>query len=212
LRDRADAKVLGRSEVSNGVRDGFAAVSATGNFPAVRRLSNADEEEAENGFEGAVLVFVENGFVEVELGNDFVPNKLSPKSIPDFGLATSPLEILVTSSCGLSLAVTSVILMPRSAFTLPSLRLQVFRRHVITYKRLSCPGKCSGRSPFNCRSRIMRSLQTLHFANAAEGGIAGSSQVWGKQRQHTECMDITCFAVATISVTLDDLQVSRLSD
>jgi hypothetical protein len=38
---------------------------------------------------------------------------------------------------------------PRSALTLPSLCLQVCRRHDNTYKRLSCLGKISGRFPFS---------------------------------------------------------------
>jgi hypothetical protein len=34
----------------------------------------------------------------------------------------------------------------------------------------------------SCKSRTMRSLQTLHFASAADGGVAGSIQVYEKVR------------------------------
>jgi hypothetical protein len=137
----------------------------------------------ENGFDGAALFgLVENGFAEVEVEDGFVPNNVSPKFISDVEIGVSPSNCDLAFPFRLSFAATSVTLMPLRAFTLPSLRLHVFRRHVITYKRLSCPEKNSGRSPFNCRSKTMKSSHTLHFANVAEGGVVGSSQVWQEER------------------------------
>lgn len=182
LRDRAEANVLGRSVISVGCWGGFAASSDSGRPAAAKGLFTADEEDAENGFNASVVFEgVEKGLSEVELEDGAVPNKVSPKFVAGLDFADSLLDPNVASSFRLSFAATSVVLMPRSARTLPSFRLQVLRRHARTYKRLSCPGKNSGRSPFNCRSRTVRSLHTLHLAKAADGGQVDSSQVW-KQR------------------------------
>lgn len=132
------------------------------------------EEDVENGFELAPPP-IENGFAFVlELG--LAPNNASPILTAGFEAATSGFAVLFSLfSFGVA---TSVILVPRNTLTLPSLRLHVLRRHVNTYNLLSCPGKCSGRSPLSWRRRTMRSLQTLHFARAADGGVVGLSHVW----------------------------------
>ncbi len=182
LSERAAAKVFGRSVVVGGW-GGFAASSeaeprpaAENGFVGAFEVENGfelDEVEVEKGFEG-----VGNGFTEVEV-EGLPPNNDSPRFTVGFGGAG-------TSSFGsdlfFSLAALSNTLTPRNALTLPSLRLHVFLRHVRTYNLLSCPGKCSGNSPLSCKSRTMRSLQTLHFASAADGGVAGSIQVYEKVR------------------------------
>jgi hypothetical protein len=66
---------------------------------------------------------------------------------------------------------------PRMPLTLPSFLLHVFRRQLQMYSRLSCPGKWSGSSPLSSSSKVRRSLQTLHFANAPEGVDLSSSHV-----------------------------------
>lgn len=123
----------------------------------------------------------ENGFEEDEVPIGLTPNKLSPIFVEVIDIICdneagfdSPLLVVFRQS----LAKASEIRTPLNARTLPSLRLHVFRRHASTYRRLSCPGNISGKFPFNCRSKTIRSLQTLHFTRAAEGGIAGSNQVY----------------------------------
>lgn len=137
----------------------------------------------EKRFVGAELVgLTEKGFAEVELEECFVPNRVCPKFTAVLTLGASPFDAALLFSPRLSSSATLVILTPRSTLTLPCFRLHVFRRHVNTYKRLSWPGKNPGRSPFNCSSKTMRSLHTLHFANAAGGGVVGSSQVCEERR------------------------------
>ena len=150
----------------------------------------------ENEFNGAAASeLVVKGLAEVELEEGFVPKIISPKFAAGFGTGTSDFVSALALSFRLSFGATSVILVPRNALTLPSLRLHVFRRHANTYRRLSCPGKDSGRSPFNCRSKTMRSLHILHFANAAEGGLEGSSHVL--EETWSAC-DNLCFDVTNI--------------
>lgn len=174
-----EANVLGRSVISAGRWGDFDASSETGRPAAAKGLFTADEEEVENGFNGAVVFeVVEKGLSEVDLEDGAVQNRASPRFVAGLDIEDSPLDPNLACSFRLSFAAISVILTPRSAFTLPSLRLHVLRRHARTYKRLSCPGKNSGRSPFNCRSKTVISLHTLHLAKAAEGGQVGSSQVW----------------------------------
>lgn len=109
-----------------------------------------------------------------EVDEGFTPKRDSPKSFDCFGGCIPAISLGVVAL--LCLLATSVILTPRRTLTLPSFRLHVFRRQVSTYSRLSWPGK-SGSSPFNCSNTIIRSLQTLHFASAADGGEFGSIQV-----------------------------------
>lgn len=127
-------------------------------------------------------VDVENGFVNPdELPVGLTPNKLSPILVEVMAF------ICVCEDAGFdsipplafrrSLANGSEIRTPRNVRILPSLRLHVFRLQVSTYNRLSCPGNFSGKSPFSCRSKTIRSLHTPHLARAADGGMAGSSQV-----------------------------------
>ena len=140
-------------------------------------------EGVEKGFvEVESDVDVENGFADDELAEGFTPNKLSPIFVEAVVLFCV-LDAFVLGSGSFfsfrpSFAEISEILTPRSARMLPSLRLHVFRRQVSTYNRLSGPGNCSGRSPFNCNSRTIRSLHTLHRARVADGGMVGSSQVF----------------------------------
>lgn len=179
LSERADAKVLGRSAVGD---DGWAVFSVdlgvcTDPGAANGLLEDAEDDVA-NGFEDPLEEFVENGFAElvVELfENGFPPNNATPRSTAGFVYCASALGSAGFVSFFLFAA--SDILTPRRTLTLPSLRRHVFLLHVRTYSRLSWPGKCSGRSPFNCRSSTIKSLQTLHFARAAEGGVVGSSHV-----------------------------------
>lgn len=158
--------------------EGGRQVAAKGLFTAGEE-EKEEEGELENGFDGAVVVvvvvvvvleFVEKGLSEVEVEDGAVPNRDSPRFVGILDVGVSPLNPSLPYSFRLALDATSVILLLRSALTLPSLRLHVLRRHAKTYKRLSCPGKNSGRSPFNCRSKTIRSLHDLHFAKVADGG------------------------------------------
>jgi hypothetical protein len=81
----------------------------------------------ENGFEG-FEVLVANGFAEIEPEDGFEPKSVSPMFIAGFDAGDSTL-----GACFPFLFLdTSDILVPRNTFTLPSLRLQVFLRHVNT--------------------------------------------------------------------------------
>jgi len=133
---RAEAKVCGRLEMVEVVCDDAAAGSESGGGC-----------KPENGFLGgcefekglvvvALDVVDENGFEDVELVIGFTPNKLLPifvtavrfdcdSDAADFELASS------LCFCLLSIGEAD-ILTPRSALTLPSLRLHVFRRQVST--------------------------------------------------------------------------------
>jgi hypothetical protein len=141
-----------------------------------------DVEEVLKGLVDAVIdVEVENGFEEDEVPVGLTPNKPSPIFVEVMEF-TCDREAGFDSPSSLrfrrSLTEASEILTPLKARTLPSLRLHVFRRQVNTYSRLSCPGKTSGKSPFSWRSKTIRSLHTLHLTRAADGGRAGSSQVY----------------------------------
>lgn len=134
----------------------------------------AGEVEVENGLENAEFE-VEKGF-EDEPFRGFTPNNFSPR--PLYG--SNGCFAIFSGSFGFSFLFftgTSLALTPRITRTLPSLRRHVLRLHEKTYSRLSWPGKNSGRSPLSCKSRTMGSLQTLHFASAAEGGLVESSHV-----------------------------------
>ena len=134
-----------------------------------------DVEEVEKGFEVGFEVPEEKGFAVEELLDGFAPKSDSPNLTSGFGGWVR--GFVSVGFDFFSLATNSDILTPRKTLTLPSLRLHVFRRQLSTYSRLSWPGK-SGRSPFNCRSKTIRSLQTLHFARATDGGEDGSTHVW----------------------------------
>ena len=172
---KAEAKVFGRSVKSediDGGRDDPASDSELGWLGIAKGLAGVEAEDAEKGFDCAELdVVVENGFAYEELDDSLAPNNVSPILTVGFAACVSALSSVLV----LSFLKTFESRTPRNALTLPSLRLQVFRRHDSTYKRLSCPGKNSGRSPFSCRSKTMRSWHVLHLASAADGGMAGSS-------------------------------------
>jgi hypothetical protein len=151
-----------------------------GRFEAEKGLIEDAEAELK-GLAVVVLDVVENGFEEDELPAGFTPNKLSPIFVEvttficdcdDAGFDSASPVVFRRS-----LAEDSEIRTPRNTRTLPSLRLHAFRRQVSTYSRLSCPGKLSGKSPFNCNNKTIRSLHTLHFARVAEGGVVGFSHV-----------------------------------
>lgn len=152
----------------------MAASFEVGLTAAAKGLLGVEDEDVEKGFEDAEFdALVEKGFAEEVVEDGLAPNKVSPILTAGFAGCFSALgSVFVFSFLSLK---TSEIRTPRNALTLPSLRLHVFRRHDNTYKRLSCPGKYSGRSPFSWRSRTMRSLHTLHLASAADGGVDGSS-------------------------------------
>ena len=134
------------------------------------------EEEVEKGFDAIELdLLVENGFPEEDLVEGLVPKRLSPILRGGFAGCNSVVAF-VSVFLPLSFGATVGTLTPRNTRTLPSFRLQVFRRHVRIYSRRSWPSN-SGSSPFNCSSRTIRSLHTLHLARAAEGGENGSSHV-----------------------------------
>jgi len=184
LKARAAAKVLGRFAASEGDVEGFWGILATrfegaGSPNATNGFGGFLEEEVEKGFTEEL---VENGFAEAGFDEGLAPNNCSPMLITGFGTAASSFLMSVVFPSLLFGGAISEIRTPRNTFTLPSFRLQVFRRQVKTYNLLSCPGKTAGRSPFNCKSRTMRSLHTLHFARVAEGGAKGSSQVFGSTR------------------------------
>lgn len=114
-------------------------------------------EGAEKGFEELEAdAVVEKGFLgAATLPAGFTPNRLSPNCV-DRG-------VLFGATCGSGFTSASAGLLPAvlndltplMARILPSFRRHVFLRHVKTYNRLSWPGKCSGRSPFSCKSSTM---------------------------------------------------------
>lgn len=125
LRERAEAKVLGSSVVIDW--GGLAASSDAGDpkgfFCAV--------EDVEKGFEGAELdEFVEKGFADDGFEEGFAPKRVSPRFTAGFDAGVSFSESAF--SFLLSFEATSDMLTPRTALTLPSLRLHVLRRHVNT--------------------------------------------------------------------------------
>lgn len=69
------------------------------------------------------------------------------------------------------------ILTPRIALTVPSFFLQAFLLQLKMYNFRSCPGNFSGRSPFNCSSKVNIPLHILHLASSAEGALVSSSQL-----------------------------------
>ena len=174
FRERAEAKVLGRSDFVDDNCGGSVANSGAAGPVAAKGLLRAAEEEVENGFDEVLLDS------EVDFEEGFAPNRVSPILTAGFVGSRLAVESTWLLSFLFPLAATSAILIPRSTLMLPSLRLHVFRRHAKTYRRLSWPGKTSGRSPLSCNSKTIRSLHTLHFARAADGGFDGASQTYSK--------------------------------
>jgi len=70
------------------------------------------------------------------------------------------------------------ILVPRIALTVPSFFLQAFLLQLRMYNFRSCAGNLSGRSPFNCSSKVNIPLHILHFASSAEGALVSSNQLY----------------------------------
>ena len=66
-------------------------------------------------------------------------------------------------------------LMPLMALIVPSFFRHAFLLQLKMYNFRSCPGNISGRSPFNCNSRVIMLLHILHFARSAEGALLPSS-------------------------------------
>jgi len=87
LRERAEAKVLGRSAVGD---DGCAGCSAGFDSCAdpgdAKGLLEDVDVDVENGFEGPLEELVENGFAEavLEFENGFPPNSAAPRSTAGF--------------------------------------------------------------------------------------------------------------------------------
>jgi len=173
------AKVVGRSSVA-GRWGGLEAREVVGGrgVVVVENGLGLVEVEVENGFEWA-LEEVENGFVSLlVVGVVLLPNRLSPMlGCMVLVLCSSPLLVLLPLPLGLDLSPTLLTRTPRKALTLPSLRRQVLLLQLNRYSRLSCPGKCSGKSPLSWSNNVIRSLQTLHFARVAGGGFEESSHV-----------------------------------
>ncbi len=126
----------------------------------------------EKGF-GFWVEGVEKGFVAaLVLGVGFVPKRSLPMFRRVGSVAGSSRSVKsLPFSLGLAFSSSALTRTPRNPRTLPCFRWHVLRRQVKMYSRLSCPGKCSGKSPFSCSSKLMRSLQTLHFANSRGGGV-----------------------------------------
>lgn len=170
------AKVSARADVEGGCA-GFAAREEA----LVKGFEGVDEE-VEKGFAGAVDdEDVEKGLEEVEgaVVGDLTPNSASP-IFDCCGLFSAGGDcwssagfVLLFHSVSFSLA-TLVALMP---LTLPSFLRHVLLLQLKMYSRRSCPGKCSGRSPLSCNSKLIRSLQTLHFASEPERAVVPSSHV-----------------------------------
>jgi hypothetical protein len=140
--------------------------------------AGAGAEAEANGFVGALpAVFVEKGFEKGFVGVGVRAPLDTPNSdCPISGWGCSSCWTLGFSpfACVL-LPAPFAMRTPRSARTLPSFRRHVFLRHVQMYNRRSCPGKCWGRLPSSCRSRLSKPLQTLHLAIAPEGAVFSSS-------------------------------------
>ena len=66
-------------------------------------------------------------------------------------------------------------LMPLMALIVPSFLRHDFLLQLKMYNFRSCPGNLSGRSPFNCNSRVIILVHILHFARSAEGALFSSS-------------------------------------
>ncbi len=174
MRDSAEAKDLGRLEAGE---DGVCGSLLAGSdicpcLENAKGLLEFVENDVENGLFEVLDANVLTE-VDVELENELSPNNFSPRLMK--GVEACASALVATDFQSLPVKTACEILTPRRALTLPSLRRQIFLLHASTYSRLSCPGRCSGRSPFNCRSNTIRSLQTLHFASVAEGGVVGSS-------------------------------------
>lgn len=136
----------------------------------------------EKGFEEKGLGFcvaeVENGFVFsllIEVG--FALNRVLPRFCRGgFGMDSWPGVALLRFS--LFFPATGLTnLTALTALMLPSLLRQGFFLQANMYSLLSWDGKRSGRSPFNCRSRVIVFWQRLHLANWASGEHWGSSHV-----------------------------------
>jgi hypothetical protein len=160
----------------SGAATGVGLAEAAG--PGAGAGAGAEAEAEAKGFAGALPdVFVEKGFekgfagVAVRAPLD-TPNSDCP--ISDWGSSSCWTLGFSAFACVL-LPAPFAMRTPRSARTLPSFRRHVFLRHVQMYSRRSCPGKCWGRLPSSCRSRLSKPLQTLHLAVAPEGAVFSSS-------------------------------------
>ena len=171
LIESAEAKVLGRDSVDNSAfwED------AEGTGFDVNGFAVTDEEEVENGFEGATVP-VENGFEDEGPVKGFAPNKDSPIWV--IGFAGWVIALRLASLGFFSFGAISVTRNPRNTRTLPCFRLQVLRLHDKIYNQRSWPGN-SGTSPFSWRRRTIMSLHILHLARAADGGDIESIHVSG---------------------------------
>lgn len=176
--ERVSAKVLGRSAASSSALEtgesilaGCAGAAAGG---ALEKGFAAPGDGLANGF--APDNMVEKGFAcGVDPAAGFTPKRASPSPVGG-GTATDRAGLSsLTSFCFGAGGASVVTLTPRRARILPSFLRQVFRLHEKTYNRRSWLGNRSGSSPFSWSSRTMRSLQALHFANAADGGFVGFS-------------------------------------
>lgn len=134
-------------------------------------LNGADEDDDEKGFALADRLLLVNGFF---------PNILAPRSclgaVVVVCSCTAPLEPAGTESDPDSVCLN--FLVARSALMLPGFRLHALLGHPKMYSLLSSSGKCSGRSPFNSRSRDIGRLQTLQLARWPGGGVLPSSHVY----------------------------------
>lgn len=113
-----------------------------------------------------------NGFAEAVAGA-FAPNSVSP--ILKAGCWEAVPFVFALADAGWP--ATFVCRTARRALMLPSFLLHGFRLHPSTYSLLSCPGKRSGKSPFNCKSKLRTPLQTLHLARIPDGSLLFSSHV-----------------------------------
>jgi hypothetical protein len=167
LRERAVAKVVGSiEEVVAGSWGGLAArVEGGGRLDVEKGLAAAVAEEPE----------VEKGFADDEDLDGFTPKSNAPMLV---GATPCGGGDEVEAAANVSVFAAPLTRTPRSARTLPSFRRQAFCRQIKMYRRLSWPGNLSGKSPLSSRRRLRRELQTLHLANAPEGGEASSNHVY----------------------------------
>ena len=126
------------------------------------------EVEVEKGFAGRPAVApVEKGFTGAEAeAAALTPNNDSPSM--GCGAAAGSLSLGVSFCfdwCAFSFSAgTFEARIALKPLTLPSFLLHAFLLQAQRYSRRSWPGKRSGRSPFNCSSKVKKLLQFLHFA------------------------------------------------
>ncbi|TQW09429.1 hypothetical protein IF2G_02219 [Cordyceps javanica] len=170
---------------------GVAAAAAAGweenGFAPNGLLPAAPPGEELNGF-----AFDENGFAPAEA--DGPPPK---RASPSLGLggsgslgfsaffASSSFFFLFSAASAAAEPSSSHTRTPRTARMLPSRRLQLARLQAKTYIRRSWLGNRSGSSPLSCSRSTIRSLQILHRASAAEGGLSASTS-WRTYRTTTD--------------------------